>query len=157
MWSWTINNFLFFSYSLLVQQLVEPVNWMKTIQNIFKGRTGNSKIYEVGPGRQLRAMIYRIDRTLLDNFTNLETWRKLLQNWLVKILNFNLVPSRSEDKHVPLWAYGAPKFGWRHRSWTKNATGHQALVDYLNLNGRQLGTLFQVLDEDIKAERSKAI
>jgi len=59
--------------SLLVRQLVEPVNWMKTMQNIFKGRTANSKIYEVGPGRQLRAMIYRIDRTLLDNFTNLET------------------------------------------------------------------------------------
>lgn len=59
--------------SLLIRQLVEPVNWMKTIQNIFKGRTTNSEIYEVGPGRHLRAMIYRIDRTLLDNFTNLET------------------------------------------------------------------------------------
>ena len=67
------NKFLFFSGSLLIRQLVEPVNWMKTIQNIFKGRTTNRKIYEVGPGRQLRAMIYRIDRTLLDNFTNLET------------------------------------------------------------------------------------
>jgi len=64
---------LFFSCSLLVRQLTEPVNWMKTIENIFKGRTMNSKIYEVGPGRQLRAMIHRIDRTLLDNFTNLET------------------------------------------------------------------------------------
>ena len=65
--------FYFFSCSLLVRQLTEPVNWMKTVQNIFKGRTTNSKIYEVGPGRQLRAMIHRIDRTLLDNFTNLET------------------------------------------------------------------------------------
>jgi len=58
--------------SLLVRQLVEPVNWMKTIQNIFKGRTRNCKIYEVGPGKQLRAMINRIDRTLLDNFINIE-------------------------------------------------------------------------------------
>ena len=63
------DKFLFFTHSLLIKQLVEPVNWMKTIQNIFKGRTTNSKIYEVGPGRQLRAMIYRIDRTLMDNFT----------------------------------------------------------------------------------------
>ena len=60
------------SRSLLVRQLVEPVNWSKTIQNISKGRTRNNKLYEVGPGKQLRAMIYRIDRTLLDNFTNLE-------------------------------------------------------------------------------------
>lgn len=59
--------------SLLIRQLVEPVNWMKTIQKIFKQRMTNSKIYEVGPGRQLRAMIYRIDRTLMNNFTNLET------------------------------------------------------------------------------------
>ncbi|KAL9974743.1 hypothetical protein ACROYT_G011823 [Oculina patagonica] len=59
--------------SLLVRQLVEPVNWMKTIQNIFKERTSSTKIYEVGPGRQLKAMINRIDRTLLDDFTNLET------------------------------------------------------------------------------------
>lgn len=67
------NKLLFFSCSLLVRQLVEPVNWMKTIQNIFKQRTTNGKIYEVGPRRQLRAMIYRIDRTLMDNFSNLET------------------------------------------------------------------------------------
>lgn len=63
----------YFIHSLLVRQLVEPVNWMKTIQNIFKERTSSIKIYEVGPGRQLRTMISRIDRTLLDNFTNLET------------------------------------------------------------------------------------
>lgn len=59
--------------SLLVQQLVEPVHWMKTIQNIIKQRTNPEKIFEVGPGKQLKAMISRIDRTLLDNFTNLET------------------------------------------------------------------------------------
>lgn len=57
---------------------------MKTIQNIFKERTSSSKIYEVGPGRQLRAMISRIDRTLLDDFTNVETWHKLL--------NFEFIP-----------------------------------------------------------------
>jgi len=59
--------------SLLVRQLVEPVNWMKTIQNIFKEYRKDSTIYEVGPGKQLRSMISRIDRKLLNNFTNLKT------------------------------------------------------------------------------------
>lgn len=59
--------------SLLVHQLVEPVNWLKTIKNIFKEQHGATAIYEVGPGKQLRTMISRIDRTLLNNFTNLET------------------------------------------------------------------------------------
>lgn len=56
-----------------MRQLVEPVNWMKTIQNIFKEHEGGAIIYEVGPGKQLRSMISRIDRTLLEDFTNLET------------------------------------------------------------------------------------
>lgn len=59
--------------SLLVRQLVEPVNWLKTIQNIFKEHRSGAAIYEVGPGKQLRSMVYRIDRTLLNDFTNLET------------------------------------------------------------------------------------
>lgn len=59
--------------SLLVQQLVEPVNWMKTIQNIFKEHRSVAIIHEVGPGKQLRSMISRIDRTLMNNFTNWET------------------------------------------------------------------------------------
>lgn len=79
-WQELDNNNLFLFHSLLVRQLVEPVNWMKTIQNIFKERTCSSKIYEVGPGRQLRAMINRIDRTLLDDFTNLETWHVKCQD-----------------------------------------------------------------------------
>lgn len=58
---------------LLVQQLVEPVNWMKTIQNIMKQRTNLENIFEVGPGKQLKAMTSRIDRKMLNNFTNLET------------------------------------------------------------------------------------
>ena len=79
--SWIVNTLLFLSCSLLVRQLVEPVNWMKTIQTIFKGRTRNCKIYEVGPGKQLRATINRIDRTLLDNFINIETWHNMLQKF----------------------------------------------------------------------------
>lgn len=58
---------------LLVQQLVEPVNWMKTIQNIMKQRTNVENIFAVGPGKQLKAMTSRIDRKMLNNFTNLET------------------------------------------------------------------------------------
>lgn len=64
---------MFIFKSLLVHQLVEPVNWLKTIKNIFKEQHGATAIYEVGPGKQLRTMISRIDRTLLNNFTNLET------------------------------------------------------------------------------------
>lgn len=60
-------------YSLLEHQLVEPINWLKTIQNIFKENGSGSIIYEVGPGKQLRSMISRINKSLMNDFRNLGT------------------------------------------------------------------------------------
>lgn len=59
--------------SLLEHQLVEPINWLKTIQNIFKENGSGSTIYEVGPGKQLRSMISRINKSLMNDFRNLGT------------------------------------------------------------------------------------
>ena len=60
-----------FPFRLLVQQLVEPVCWPTLILNMQEGKT-MGQIYEVGPGRQLKAMLQRIDPRLVQHFTNVE-------------------------------------------------------------------------------------
>jgi [acyl-carrier-protein] S-malonyltransferase len=44
---------------MLQRQLVEPVMWEKTMENL-KG-VGKNRLYECGPGQQLKAMCKRID------------------------------------------------------------------------------------------------
>ena len=44
---------------MLQRQLVEPVMWERIMEN-FK-ESGKNKLYECGPGQQLKAMIKRID------------------------------------------------------------------------------------------------
>ncbi|KXJ27307.1 malonyl-CoA-acyl carrier protein transacylase, mitochondrial [Exaiptasia diaphana] len=46
--------------TLLVDQIVQPVQWQSLIQNVIKDWNPDM-FYEVGPGRQLTAMLYQID------------------------------------------------------------------------------------------------
>lgn len=115
--------------SLLEHQLVEPINWLKTIQNIFKENGSGSTIYEVGPGKQLRSMISRINKSLMNDFRNLGTWHEILQE-LVLI---------KETMELWIGCIWYEEFGdnficwsvWHQEVWMKEPV-------YISLNGTQL-------------------
>ncbi len=48
--------------ALLVRQVVEPVQWEKTMRNLLQA--GVVKFYEIGPGRVLAGLLKRIDRKI---------------------------------------------------------------------------------------------
>ena len=53
---------------MLQRQLVEPVMWERLMDN-FK-ESGKTKLYECGPGQQLKAMIKRIDLGMWKSMKN---------------------------------------------------------------------------------------
>jgi len=57
---------------LLVRQIAEPVLWNSVMENIRTELVGcDMKLYEVGPGRQLKAISSKIDRKLARNTENI--------------------------------------------------------------------------------------
>lgn len=55
---------------LLCRQLCEPVQWEGTLKTII-GK-GKNKLYELGPGAQIKAMCKRIDKEVWSGFTNIQ-------------------------------------------------------------------------------------
>ena len=53
--------------SMLARQLVEPVKWESILSKFAK--LGKNKMYELGPGSQLKAMMKRVD---------LQIWKAML-------------------------------------------------------------------------------
>ena len=49
---------------LLKRQLVEPVMWEQTMEEVVKGWQRISAYIETGPGKQLKAMMRRIDNKM---------------------------------------------------------------------------------------------
>ncbi len=56
---------------LLTQQIVHPVLWEQCMNNMI-GNYGNREFYEIGPGRQLKMMLRRIDKTAFRYTRNIE-------------------------------------------------------------------------------------
>mmetsp|Transcript_12728 Transcript_12728/g.21593 ORF Transcript_12728/g.21593 Transcript_12728/m.21593 type:complete len:534 (+) Transcript_12728:133-1734(+) len=55
---------------MLARQLCEPVQWESTIRNL--AADGKSKMFELGPGTQIKAMCKRIDNKIWKEFTNVQ-------------------------------------------------------------------------------------
>lgn len=55
---------------LLVRQLVEPVQWEATLKHLI-GSMGKSKLFELGPGQQIKAMCKRISPAVVKAFQNI--------------------------------------------------------------------------------------
>ena len=55
----------------LALQVTQPVLWETVIRNMARDNI-NIRFYEVGPGKQLRAMLHRIDREAYKQCTNIE-------------------------------------------------------------------------------------
>ena len=58
-------------FRLLPRQVVEPVRWEKIINDICQSKYEQT-FYEVGPGRQLAAILAKIDRRLVRKCKNIE-------------------------------------------------------------------------------------
>ena len=58
--------------ALLKRQLVEPVQWERTMDEVVKGWQQLSAFVETGPGKQLKAMMRRIDQDAWGKMTVLE-------------------------------------------------------------------------------------
>merc|ERR1711920_196370 len=55
---------------LLCRQLCEPVQWEGTLKTLIS--KGKNKLYELGPGAQIKAMTKRIDKEVWSGFTNVQ-------------------------------------------------------------------------------------
>ncbi|XRB03005.1 S-malonyltransferase [Pycnococcus provasolii] len=55
---------------LLQKQLVQPVKWEDTVKKLIG--SGKTKLYELGPGAQVKAMVKRIDTATWKAFTNVQ-------------------------------------------------------------------------------------
>lgn len=55
---------------LLCRQLCEPVQWEGTLKAMIS--KGKKKLYELGPGAQIKAMCKRIDKEVWGSFTNVQ-------------------------------------------------------------------------------------
>lgn len=55
---------------LLCRQLCEPVQWEGTLKSVIS--KGKNKLYELGPGAQIKAMCKRIDKEVWSAFTNVQ-------------------------------------------------------------------------------------
>ena len=58
--------------SLLVRQIVEPVLWRATMLHLVAKGPGHMRFYEVGPGKQLKTMLSKVNRKLIRNIVNIE-------------------------------------------------------------------------------------
>ena len=58
--------------SLLKRQLVEPVRWEQMMDEALKPFHNHTAYIETGPGKQLKAMMRRIDQDAWGKMTNLE-------------------------------------------------------------------------------------
>ena len=47
---------------LLARQVVEPVQWERTLRALM--RDGKRELYKTGPGKQIKAVVRRIDEEL---------------------------------------------------------------------------------------------
>ena len=56
---------------LLTQQIVHPVKWEQCMINMIENY-GNREFYEIGPGRQLKMILRRIDRSVFQYTRNIE-------------------------------------------------------------------------------------
>ena len=67
-------DFMFFPLfsRLLTRQLVEPVQWQSIMSDICESKYDQTSVYEVGPGRQLTAILAKIDRKLVRKCKNIE-------------------------------------------------------------------------------------
>jgi len=64
--------------ALLTQQITSPVRWVETVEAMVRNREVQLAL-EVGPGRVLRGLISKIDRTLpTANVGTVEDFKKLL-------------------------------------------------------------------------------
>ena len=55
---------------LLKRQLCEPVRWEDTLRALIGA--GKSSMYELGPNKQIRSMVKRVDGDVWKAFTNVE-------------------------------------------------------------------------------------
>ena len=58
--------------TLLKRQLVEPVRWEQAMEEATKAHHNHTAYIETGPGKQLRAMMRRIDQEAWGKMTVLE-------------------------------------------------------------------------------------
>ena len=58
--------------TLLKRQLVEPVRWEQQMDEVCKGYHFHTGYIETGPGKQLKAMMRRIDQDAWSKMTVLE-------------------------------------------------------------------------------------
>jgi len=56
--------------AMLAKQLVSPVLWEPTINNLIKA--GKTQCFELGPGQQIKAMTKRIDMNVWKSFKNIQ-------------------------------------------------------------------------------------
>ena len=56
----------------LAEQVVKSVLWEGTVRNMMEREDGGLNFVEIGPGRQLRAMLKRIDKEAFKKSTNFE-------------------------------------------------------------------------------------
>lgn len=54
---------------MLGRQLVEPVKWEQTLVKLIK--SGKTKMHELGPGQQIKAMVKRLDAAVWKDFKNI--------------------------------------------------------------------------------------
>ena len=55
---------------MLQKQLVQPVLWEDTVKKLIA--SGKNKLFELGPGAQVKAMVKRIDNGCWKAFTNVQ-------------------------------------------------------------------------------------
>jgi len=54
---------------MLGKQLVQPVKWEQTLTKLIE--KGKTKLHELGPGQQIKAMVKRLDAAVWKDFKNI--------------------------------------------------------------------------------------